>query len=160
MLNDAFNQLPLFNDLDRSQRKLLKTLFSHCDCAPEEVIFAQGDEADYLYIVVQGDVAIRFKPDDGEALTVAHIRPNGVFGWSAAFGGDFYTSGAICTTESQLLRVRGTDLKNLREEHPETGILVLERLAAVVAERLRSTHSQVVAMLEDGLKNGVKPVGG
>jgi hypothetical protein len=50
----------------------------------------------------------------------------------------------------------------LRESHPETGILILERLAAIVAKRIENIdeHSQVMAMLEHGLKNGVKPIGG
>jgi hypothetical protein len=58
--------------------------------------------------------------------------------------------------------VRGTDLKMLRENHPETGILILERLAAIVAKRMENEggHSQVLALLEHGLKNGVKPIGG
>jgi hypothetical protein len=61
-----------------------------------------------------------------------------------------------------MIRVRGTDLKMLRENHPETGILILERLAALVAKRIENSddHSQVVAFLEHGLKNGVKPIGG
>ena len=69
---------------------------------------------------------------------------------------------AICNTSAKMIRVRGTDLKMLREKHPETGILILERLAAVVARRMENEddHSQVVALLEHALKNGVKPIGG
>jgi CRP-like cAMP-binding protein len=93
---------------------------------------------------------------------VARIQKGGVFGWSAAFGSETYTSGATCLVQSKLLKILGADLKKLRQNHPETGILVLERLAAVVAKRLRcsATHNQVVALLEHGLMNGIKPIGG
>jgi hypothetical protein len=40
------------------------------------------------------------------------------------------------------------------EQHPETGIMVIERFATVVSPRLQSSHLQVVAMLEYGLSNG------
>ena len=160
MLDAAFDQLPLFDNLTTSQRALLQSIFVRCDCKASEVIFEQGDWAEHLFIVVEGEVVIQFKPDDGPVLDVAHIHAGGVFGWSAAFGGDRYTSGATCVKASTLLRVRGNDLKKLRQEHPETGILILERLAAVVAERLRHSHKQVVALLEHGLTNGVKPIGG
>jgi CRP/FNR family cyclic AMP-dependent transcriptional regulator len=160
MLDAAFDQLSIFANLTTSQRALLQSIFVRRECKAEDVIFEQGDWAEYLFIVVEGEVVIRFKPEDGPALNVAHIRAGGVFGWSAAFGGDLYTSGASCVKPSTLLRVRGADLKKLRQEHPETGILILERLAAVVAERLRHTHKQVVALLEHGLTNGVKPIGG
>ena len=157
-----FDQIPLFNDLSNSQLALLKPLFHLCDCQVDEVIFEQGDIAKYLFIVIDGSVAIRYKPDDGPKLDVTRIQPGGVFGWSAAFGSGFYTSGASCLTDCKLLRVQGRKLKQLRENHPETGILILERLAAIVAKRLKGSkeHAQVMAFLEHGLKNGVKPIGG
>ena len=126
------------------------------------MIFAQGERAEFLYVVIEGEVCIQFKPDDGPELVVNRIKDGGVFGWSAAFGSEFYTSGAICTQSAKLLRVRGADLKMLRKNHPETGILILERLATIVARRIENNgaHSQVVAFLEHGLRNGIKPIGG
>ena len=162
MIKKLLSQLSLFSDLSLDQLALLGPLFSLEKCGEENVIFDQGALADYLYIVVSGKVAIRFKPDDGEPITVARIQEGGVFGWSAAFGSGKYTSGAICLEDACLLKVLGEDLKEFRQNHPKTGILILERLAAVIAERLRSTakHEQVVALLEHGLTNGVKPIGG
>ena len=57
-----------------------------------------------------------------------------------------------------MLRVRGKDLKYLCEEHPDTGILILERLAWVIAERLRHTHEQVIDLLKQGILNGTPGV--
>jgi CRP-like cAMP-binding protein len=107
-------------------------------------------------------VSIDFNPDDGDPITVARIQEGGVFGWSAAFGSKSYTSGAISLTDTQLLKVLGDDLKILRKNHPETGILILRRLAEVVAERMKNdtTHRQVYALLEHALTNGVRPIGG
>jgi len=162
MLEIVFNQISIFTDLSPEQHALLAPIFSLAQCYEDEVIFEQGSDADYLYIVISGEVAIIFKPDDGDPITVARIQKGGVFGWSAAFGSEKYTSGATCVRQGKLLKVLGEDLKKLRQNHPETGILVLERLAAVVAERLRcsAAHDQVVALLEHGLTNGVKPIGG
>ena len=162
MINEIFDQLTIFDGMDNSQRILLEAYFILCECKQDEVIFLQGDSAEFLYIVIKGKVSIHFKPDDGPELVVSRIKEGGVYGWSAAFGSGFYTSGATCTNAAKLLRVRGTDLKMLREKHPETGILILERLAAVVAKRMEKNgnHSQVVAFLEHGLKNGIKPIGG
>lgn len=162
MLTKIFNQIIIFSDLTPQQHSQLEPIFSLIDCEIDEVVFEQGAFADYLYLVVSGEVAIIFKPDDGGPITVARLQKGNVFGWSAAFGSEHYTSGAVCVLQSQLLKVLGDDLKKLRQNHPETGILILERLAAVVAERLRnsSAHGQVVALLEYGLMNGIKPIGG
>lgn len=162
MLYKAFNQLTIFEGLNASQQGLLRQYFFACECSGNQIIFEQGEPAEFLYIVIEGEVAIRFKPDDGPELIVSRIKPGEVFGWSAAFGSGTYTSGAVCTQSAILMRVRGSDLKMLRENHPETGILILERLASIVARRMENTqdHSQVMAFLEHGLKNGVKPIGG
>ncbi len=162
MLLEVLSTMQIFTGLSNEQLSSLEHLFALCNCTADEIIFNQGDEAKYLYIVVKGEVAICFKPDDAEPITVAHIRENDVFGWSAAFGSGTYTSGAHCVEATQLLCVCGENLKKFNEEHPNTGILVLDRLAKVVARRLKRTHShdQVVAMLKHGLKNGIKPIGG
>jgi CRP-like cAMP-binding protein len=162
MLENVFSQIPIFAGLYPAQLAILEEIFELELCFDDAFIFEQGDNADFLYIVVDGEVIIYFKPDDGEMITVAVIKNGGVFGWSSAFGSDTYTSGACCTANTKLLKVRGENLKKLRVQHPETGLLILERLAAVVAERMRNTatQDQVVALLEHALTNGVRPIGG
>lgn len=155
MPGDPFEQLPLFNELSPAQLQLLRPLFTSWDCYPGTVLFEQGDSADFLYLVVTGEVVIRYKPEDGPTITVTRVHSGGVVGWSAALGNRVYTSGAVCSDCSQMLRVRGRDLRKLCEDYPETGILVLERLAWIIAERLHNTHDQVVALLKQGLRSGI-----
>ena len=151
MSDDIFDQIPQFKDLNCDQRDLLRPLFLPVDCYTGTSLFEQGDPAEYLYLVVVGEVVISYKPDDGPAILVARVRPGGIVGWSAALGSRSYTSGATCEGYTQMLRLRGEDLRNLCNEHPETGILILERLATVIAERLRNTHEYVMALLMQGL---------
>lgn len=160
MSSDFFDDLPLFEDLSQAQCSLLQAIFIPCDYYADSMLFAQGDPAEFLYIVAKGEVIVNYKPDDGPPLTVAHVHRNGVVGWSAALGSRTYTSGAQCAEYTQLLRVRGYDLRKLCEQYPETGVLLLDRLATVIAERLRNTHEQVVALLELGLRNNVHSTGG
>jgi len=151
MDKDIFDRSPFFEGMTPPQRDLLRPLFSACDCNEGELLFEQGESAEYLYLVVSGEVIVRYKPEDGPELIVARVKPGGIVGWSAALGSRQYTSGAICGMDSQLLRVRGADLRRLCNLHPDTGVLVLERLADVIAERLNSTHQEVVNLLKKGL---------
>jgi CRP-like cAMP-binding protein len=154
MSDDMFVTLSFFEGLNPADLAALRPLFAPCDFYAETILFQQGDPAENLYIVVVGEVTVNYKPDDGPPITVTRVRPGGVVGWSAALGSKSYTSGAVCTTYTQLLRIRGADLRRLCEEHPQTGAVILERLAAVIAERLRNTHPQVVAMLQNAMLNG------
>ncbi len=143
--------IPFLKGVSAEDLALLAEKFERCEYPAQEMIFAQGDPAMHLYILRQGEVAIRFKPYDGEELTVSTIKPGGVFGWSAALGRHRYTSGALCTHESEVYRIRGADLHQLCLDHPQAGVVILERLATVIAERLRNTHEQVITLLWQGV---------
>jgi CRP/FNR family transcriptional regulator, cyclic AMP receptor protein len=160
MLIEDFNRLTIFQGMSSPQQELLSGLFIPYECCDENVIFEQGDLAEFLYIVVEGEVIVSFKPDDGPAIIVARIQTGGVVGWSAALGSRMYTSGAYSNGDTRLLRIRGTDLRKLCEQYPDTGVILLDRLAAVIAQRLTSTHDQVLALLELGLRSDVNEAGG
>ncbi len=157
---DTFPNLFLFRNLSDTHLGLLQPLFIPCEFIADAVLFEQGDPADHLFAVVSGEVVVTFKPDDGPSITVARVQPGSIVGWSAALGSRRYTSSAICTTYTQLLRVRGDDLRRLCLQHPDTGTIILDRLATVIAERLHSTHDLVLSLLQLGLTTTLEKSGG
>lgn len=157
---EVVKTLFLFEGLSEAQRALLEPLFVPCDYDEGMVLFEQGDPADFIYIVLMGEVLISYKPDDAPSITVARVQPGSIVGWSAAIGSRYYTSGAVCTIFTQLLRLRGNDLRKLCSSYPEFGGLILDRLATVIAERLHSTHDLVMSLLSMGMHNAVDQPGG
>lgn len=149
---EAFDQLDLFHDLTPQQRAIIRPLFTLHEYGAGTTIFNQGEPTHSLYLVLEGTVVIQYKPEDGPALIVSHIQPQGVVGWSAALGSPQYTSSAMCATVCRLFSVRSADLRRLCVEHPDTANVLLEHLAAGIAERLRNTHEQVIALLYQGLR--------
>jgi CRP-like cAMP-binding protein len=150
-INELLHDLPLLKGLAPEDLDLLAGLFRLDSYPAGSTIFDQGDRAARLFVLLNGEVEIRFKPHDGEPLVVTTIESGGVFGWSAALGRKTYTSCAVCIEECRALHVQGRLLRQLIEKHPQTGIVILDRLAAVIAERLRNTHAQVKALLKDGI---------
>jgi CRP/FNR family cyclic AMP-dependent transcriptional regulator len=153
---DVFPSLFLFRDLTPEHLSVLQPLFIPCEFTADTVLFVQGDPADYLFAVVSGEVVVNFKPDDGPVITVARVKTGSIVGWSAALGSRRYTSSAECTAYTQLLRVRGDDLRRLCMQHPDTGAIFLDRLATVMAERLHSTHDLVFSLLQLGLTTTIE----
>ncbi len=154
----TLRHLAFFDGLDAADLKMLEKYFESRRYAAGTVVFEQGEQADYLYLVVHGEVIIRYKPEDGDPMIVSHIRPGGIFGWSAAVGNGTYTSGAICTARSAVLRIRGSDLRLICEQHPHAGKIILNRLADVVAERKQS-HQKLTSFLADGIRQQSAPNG-
>jgi CRP/FNR family transcriptional regulator, cyclic AMP receptor protein len=156
MAAESFPDLFLFRDLTPAQLKQLQPLFIPCEFTANTVLFEQGDPAENLFTIVSGEVVVNFKPDDGPIILVACVQPGSIVGWSAALGSRRYTSSAVCTKYTQLLRVRGDDLRRLCLQHPDTGMIFLDRLSTVIAERLHSTHDLVLSLLQLGLTSTVK----
>jgi CRP-like cAMP-binding protein len=153
MNKELLDRFALIEGFTENQINLLSPLIDDVNYEADQVIFNQGDRADFLYFVLEGKVSIRFNPEDGPVLTVAQVEQGDVFGWSSAMGSDSYTSSAVCTECGVFVRIEGEELKTLCQEHPETGILILNRLAGVIAQRLRGTHEQVVNLLNRGLNH-------
>ena len=142
-----FQHLKVFRGLSEIQIVNLNAVLKLHRFLDQEIIFNQGDPAWYLYILLDGEVSIRFKPYDGNALTIAKIIPGGVFGWSAALGREQYTSVAISSLESSVFSISKLNLHKICMLENETGIIFLENLTSVIAARLNQNHSQILKIL-------------
>jgi CRP/FNR family cyclic AMP-dependent transcriptional regulator len=149
---DKYTQHAFFTGLSTAEIQLLAPFFAPQIWVAGTVVFDQGDCAEYLYLVVSGELTIRYKPDDGPIMNMTHVLPGGVFGWSAAMGNPTYTSGAVCALDSEVLRIRGADLRMLCDKHPELGKVILDRLSAIIAERQHNQQGRVNSMLANGLR--------
>ena len=149
MFGQDYAQISIFADLDGNQISQLSPFMIECQFAKDTVIFEQGQPADHLYVLLSGEVRIHYKPYDGPVLTVARIEPGGVFGWSAALGRDIYTSEAVAMQDSVAYRVRSANLQVICTDYPETGKILLDRLASGIAERLQGTHNQILGILSE-----------
>ena len=148
---ETLPSIPLFQDLEPEQLALLKPLFEYHTCPADTVVFEQGDPAAYLYLILRGTVAIHYKPYDGQAITLTHLHAGDVFGWSAVVGSPAYTSTLFCKAGLEAIRINGADLRKLCLRHPETGKIVLDRLARLVSKRWKDARKQVKSMLDEGL---------
>jgi CRP-like cAMP-binding protein len=152
-------RFPLFKDLSSADLKIIAPLF-HARKYPEgAVVIEQGEKADCLYLLTQGEAVIRYKPYDGEPINLNRIRAGGVFGWSAVLGNPLYSSSVVCNTSCEVLVVCGDGLRELQENHPQTGHLILDRLAQAVSSRWVDAQQQVKSMIKKGVKENVSPLG-
>jgi len=149
---EKYTHLAFFNGLSAPEIQLLAPFFNPQTWVAGTVLFEQGDRAEYFYLMVSGELTIRYKPDDGPMMNVTRIQPGGIFGWSAAIGNPTYTSGAVCGLDSEVLCIRGSDLRMLCDKDPDLGKVILNRLSAIIAERQHSQQSRVNSMLANGMR--------
>ena len=144
--------LSIFRGMDKEQQEIFLPLIELCHIAEGKTIFKQGDPANCLYILESGIIEIVYKPFDGPDLSVSRITNGGVFGWSSMMGRERYTSGAMAVVDCEAYRICGKDLHILCEKYPETGVVILDRLASAIAERLEGTHKVIMDILNQGME--------
>lgn len=153
MLSEELTHLPLFEGLSAEQLELFAGLLDVCSLTEGTRIFEQGDAARYLYILIEGEVLIRYKPYDGDEITIARVVPGGVFGWSAALGRKAYTASTIALRNGSAYRLRAEKLQKLCDQYPETGAILIKKLTEVISQRVQVTHDQVFRILNQGMSS-------
>jgi CRP-like cAMP-binding protein len=106
------------------------------------IIFDQDEPAGHLYFLLEGEVLIRYKPYDGPPLTVAHIAPGGIFGWSTALGRESHTSAALAAVDCTVVRLSRQTMAGLNLHSPVAGAALLEKLSGAVARQTSSSGHQ------------------
>jgi CRP-like cAMP-binding protein len=147
------NRFSIFDAPNADYMDLLEPLLEEYTCTAGTVVLQQGKPADYLYLMLSGIAENIYKPYDGNPITVSHIEKDGLFGWSAVVGSEYYTSSTIAIEPLEAVRIRGSDLRKFCAEHPEAGKELLERLATSVSSRWQFATEQVKSILMQGIKN-------
>lgn len=104
------------------------------------LFFRSGDPAAFLYVLQEGQVALT--TGGAAPITFPIGEPGAVFGWSALVEPRTYTATCESTMPTTVLKLDGTALLQLFEEHPKDGLLALRRLARVMASRLKASYER------------------
>jgi CRP/FNR family transcriptional regulator len=109
--------------------------------APDEVLFAEGDEADSIYEVVRGTVRLYKLLPDGRRLITAFLSAGHLLGL-ALDGGCVYVCTAEAITDVTLCRYKRMAFERLVDEVPG----LAKRLLAVTSDALRVAHERMLLL--------------
>jgi len=105
-------------------------------------IFFQEDPAEALYLVHKGTVAIVLTSSDGRELVINEMRDGDLFGELAILTGQPRSSGALATTEAEVLLVLRQVFMSVVENEPK----VAQRLLELTAQRLSASSGREGAL--------------
>ncbi len=142
-----YKKIPWFHELnDKHLRKIAEiTTLRHV--RTNETLFREGDKADFIYIVLEGRVALDiFVPHKGKIRFYTAESPE-LFGWSSVTPTVRQrTAGAIAVMDGLLACIDAAKLQQACDEDHDLGYLVMHRLANIVASRLQVTRMQLIDM--------------
>ena len=134
-------KVPIFSGLTPAEMSFLAPRVVPRQCAPGELIFAEGDPCIGLYVVERGQIRI-FKSSSGGREQVLSIDgPGSSVAELPVFDGGPYPASASAVDDVTVLLVRRQDFHALCLAHPEVALKVLR----VVGARLR----RLVGIIEE-----------
>ncbi|KHO24731.1 cAMP-activated global transcriptional regulator CRP [Mycolicibacterium setense] len=104
-----------------------------------EVVFAEGEPGDTLYIIIAGKVKIGRKSVDGRDSLITLMGPSDMFGELAIFDPGPRTSTVTALTEVKTVVMSRSVLRSWIADRPE----IAEQLLRVLARRLRRTNDNL-----------------
>jgi CRP-like cAMP-binding protein len=144
---DIFTQILIFDGLDQGQMNKVKACCQEKEYTAGARIFADGQQAESLFVVLEGRVDLRFEIPGRESTSsdnITSVRQGQVLGWSALMHSPIYSLSAYCATDKcRLLKVGRDCLLALFEEDPRMGYIVMSHMAEVIRTRFHQVQEEL-----------------
>jgi CRP-like cAMP-binding protein len=114
---------------------------------PGAVIFGQGDEAQKLYIVEEGRVAIEAEVDGQKRVPICTVSKGEIFGWSALVPPYRLTASAISLEKTKVLAIEGAKVRQLCSTNPVLGCAIMRSTSRLIASRLRNLRLELISII-------------
>lgn len=137
----------LFQFLRPDQVDAISNVAERISLKAGDTVFRRGEKAEFFFIVLEGQVALRLPGRDKVSFLVDEARQGAVFGSCVCFQLDSYTLTAQCVEDSKLLKIKAATLKNLMEEDMVMGYAVQALISRVYFQRYIDTMHKLQAIL-------------
>ena len=136
-------ETPLFTAVDEDSAHALCTALARRTVHRGEVLFAEGDVGDRLFVVVEGKVKISRQFADGRENMLAVLGPGEMFGELSLFDPGPRTASATALTDAVLVELPHDALRPWLSGRPEVASALLRALA----RRLRRTNDAMADLV-------------
>ena len=135
---ELLKKVDIFKDLDEDQIKSVASLGYPLQIQSGFQLGAQGQAADFLYIIIHGKAKLSAQSDYGE-ITVRIAGPGESLPLAAVIGSNRLITTITAFTELELFALPKHPLTWLCQERPEIGMRIYMAMAEVLAERYNNT---------------------
>jgi CRP/FNR family cyclic AMP-dependent transcriptional regulator len=141
--DDLIRRAPLFAALDDNGAAALRATMTQTTVGRGEVVFAEGEPGNCLFVILDGKVKLGQTSGDGREQVMAVLGPGEMFGELSLFDPGQRTSTATAVTDTILLGLGQGDLRPWLTGRPE----VAEALLQALAQRLRRTNEAMADLV-------------
>jgi CRP-like cAMP-binding protein len=143
---ELLRRYPYFAKLGDESLKTVALIAEEVAVPAGTRMFGQGDPANYLYIIIKGELNIQYLLCSGQMRTVDTLVDGDLLIWSALI--EPYRTTAIGTTtkDCRLIRISAAKLRELCSKDPAMGYQLTIQVAKLLAHRLEGARIQLAAV--------------
>ena len=147
MKTDGLIGHELFQFLRPDQMQIISDVAERISLQAGKTVFQQGDKAEYFYIVLEGQVALRLPGRAKVSILIDEAGKGAVFGSCVCFQLGSYSLTAQCVEDTKLLKIKAATLKTVMEEDMVVGYAVQTLISRVYFQRYVDTMQKLQAIL-------------
>jgi CRP/FNR family transcriptional regulator len=136
-----------FESLNEEQLRKIEAFCSEKTFSKGDVIFHEGDNADHIWCVKEGEVDLRFDLPSrrtSREYTISIRKEKNIFGWSFLVPPHKYRLSAYCATDTcKVIRLDKNRLLRLFKEDKLAGYQFMSNLIKVVGDRFLKLQESV-----------------
>lgn len=149
-LADLLRAHPLFADADSEAIAELAGCALNVHFRPGEVVFREGDEADAVYLLRSGRVAVQLHRPGGGPIVVDTVEHDEVVGWSWLVPPFRWGTDAVAVVGTSAMRLDAGCVRGKCAENPAVGYAFLQAIAQTLAHRLASANHRLLDLYGTG----------
>jgi len=101
------------------------------------------DPANYLYVIVEGEVDVHYTLGNGEPRSADTLTDGDLLAWSALVEPYRMTAIATAVMDTRLIGIRAAELRALCGRNPELGRCLMKQVVKLLANRLVGAQLQL-----------------
>jgi len=143
---EILRRYPYFAAAQDDGLRTLAMMSDEVSVPADTVMYREGDKADKLYILVDGEVDIQYTLGSGELRTVDTLVPGELLMWSALV--EPYKSTAVVTTRqpAKLIAIDAEKLRAYCQQDHRVAYEMLLQLTKMLATRLEGARIQLATI--------------
>jgi CRP-like cAMP-binding protein len=145
---DTLRRFPYFAELSDQNLKEIALITEQKTVPAGAQIFAEGDDADFLYVIVRGQVEIQYTVGAEKLLSIQTLNKGDLLVWSSII--EPYKCKALGTAkdETLLLAIDARQLREFFDTDPVLAQLLLHQVSKMLGERLENARHKFVTLYQ------------
>ncbi len=147
-LIESIKDQGLLRNLDPHHVHRLAGLALEAAFEPEQVIFREGDEQGYFYLITSGSVALEIVAP-AEPIKIQTIHQGDAMGWSSLLDTGRRRFQARALSPVTAVAFDGAEVRQACEQDSGFGYALMKRLLETVTERIDASRLQIAQTTPD-----------